>query len=82
MAANIDLPPAKYDHPYPGPVQYVWDFPVEQDGDFLWSYTVPPRRRGGTCLIHLSPIGSVVTNQVMTEETLLRPDTVMAGNTT
>jgi hypothetical protein len=72
MAADIDLPPAKYDHPYAGKVQYVYDFPVEQDGDFFWSYTVPPRRKGAPCLIHLSPIGSVVGNQVMTEETLRR----------
>jgi hypothetical protein len=70
MAADIDLPPARYDHPYAGKVQYVYDFPVEQDGDFFWSYTVPPRRKGAPCLIHLSPIGSVVDNQVMTEEML------------
>jgi len=73
MQADIDLPPAKYDHPYRGPVEYVYDFPLAlDDGDYLWGYTVPPKRRGGKCLIHLSPIGSVVTDQVMTEETLRR----------
>jgi hypothetical protein len=70
VAADVDLPPPKYDHPYRGPVQYVYDFPVQYDGDFFWGYTVPPRRKGGPCLIHLSPIGSVVDNQVMTEEAL------------
>jgi hypothetical protein len=73
MAADIDLPPAKYDHPSRGRVEFVYDFPLAlNDGDYLWGYTVLPRRRGGICLIHLSPIGSVVTNQVMTEETLRR----------
>jgi len=73
MQADIDLPPAKYDHPYRGQVQYVYDFPLSlDDGDYLWGYVVPARRPGGKCLIHLSPIGSVATNQVMTEETLRR----------
>src|SRR5262245_57855835 len=73
MAADIDLPPAKYDHPFRGNVQFVYDFPLAfADGDYLWGYTAPPRRVGEKCLIHLSPIGSIVHNQVMTEETLRR----------
>jgi hypothetical protein len=78
IAADVDLPPPKYDHPYPGRVQFVYDFPVAVEDSYLWAYTVPPRRRGGACLIHLSPIGSVVDNQVMTEEalkTLIRHET-------
>ena len=71
MGADIDLPPARYDHPYNGPVRYVYDFPyTTEDGDFMWGYTIPPKRKGGVCVIHLSPIGSVVENQVMTEESL------------
>jgi hypothetical protein len=78
MQADIDLPPPQYDHPYRGQVEFVYDFPIEVDGEYLWGHTVPPRRPGGKCLIHLSPIGSVVTNQVMTEEglrTLIRHET-------
>lgn len=81
-AANIDLPPAKYDHPYRGHVQFVYDFPIESDGDYYWGYTVPPRRPGGKCLIHLSPIGAVIENQVMTEEmlrVLIRHETAHCG---
>lgn len=80
MAADIDLPPTRYDHAYRGQVEYVYDFPIavaedgqrgySADDDHMWGYTVPPKRRGGKCLIHLSPIGSVVDNQVMTEEML------------
>lgn|SRR5262249_37986593 len=70
MPADIELPPPQYDHPYPGQVELVYDFPIEVDGDYLWGYTEPPRRPGGKCLIHLSPIGAVVTNQVMTKEGL------------
>jgi hypothetical protein len=63
------LPPTKYDRPYRGEVQYVWDFPYTlARNDHLWGYTVPPRRRGGKCLVHLSPIGSVVNNEVMTRK--------------
>jgi hypothetical protein len=73
MAPDMDLPPAKYDRPYRGQIEYVYDFPLATtDGEYLWGYTVPPRRPGGTCLVHLSPIGSVVHNMVMTKEVLLR----------
>src|SRR5262249_35651106 len=73
MAADVDLPPTKYDHPYRGHVQYVYDFPLARnDGEYLWGYTAPPRRPGAPCLIHLSPIGSIVNNEVMTEESLRR----------
>jgi hypothetical protein len=73
MPGDIDLPPAKYDRPYQGQIEYVYDFPLTtRDGDYLWGYTVPAKRPGGKCLIHLSPIGSVVMNMVMTEEVLLR----------
>jgi hypothetical protein len=34
----------------------------------MWGYTVPPRRKGGPCLIHLSPIGTVIENQVVSEQ--------------
>jgi hypothetical protein len=71
MAPDIGLPPAKYDRPYRGHVEYVYDFPLEtRDGYFLWGYTGPPRRGGGKCLVHLSPVGSVVQNMVMTKEVL------------
>jgi hypothetical protein len=71
--ADIDLPPTKYDHPYRGQVEFVYDFPLAlSDGEYLWGYTVPAKRPGGKCLVHLSPIGSVVNNEVMTEETLRR----------
>jgi hypothetical protein len=71
MAAEVDLPPTKYDHPYGGHIEFIYDFPLAlDDGDYLWGYTVPPRRRGGKCLVHLSAVGSVVNNQVMTKETL------------
>jgi hypothetical protein len=72
MAADIDLPPPQYDHAYPGPVYLVWDYPYKYDGDHFWGYTEVPRFKRGACLIHLSPIGSVVENQVMTEESLRR----------
>jgi len=71
VAADIDMPPPRYDHPYHGKVQFVYDFPYQtEDGDFMWGYTIPPKRKGSLCLIHLSPIGSVVDNQVMTAESL------------
>jgi hypothetical protein len=66
----IDMPPRKYDHPYPN-IKYVMDFPLEtQDGDIWWGFTEPPLKRGGVCIVHLSPIGSVRGSQVMTEEGL------------
>jgi hypothetical protein len=69
MPADIDLPPSKYDRPYRGQIEFVYDFPLAtDDGNYLWGYTVPPKRAGGKCLVHLSPVGSVVNNEVMTEE--------------
>jgi len=72
-AADINLPPAQYDRPYSGQIEFVYDFPREMaDGEYLWGYTVPPRRPGGKCVVHLSPVGSVVDNMVMTKEVLPR----------
>jgi hypothetical protein len=72
MPAMVDSPPAKYDHAYAGPVQIVWDFPYTAGADdFMWGWTKPPKRPGGVCVVHLSPIGSVIYNQVMTQDTLL-----------
>jgi hypothetical protein len=34
VAADVDLPPPKYDHPYRGPVQYVYDFRSSMTGTF------------------------------------------------
>jgi hypothetical protein len=31
VAADVDLPTAKYDHPYRGQVQYAYDFPLALD---------------------------------------------------
>jgi hypothetical protein len=72
VTADIDLPPAKYDHPYRGQVQYVYDFPRTYNGDLFWGYTVAPQHKGGKCVIHLSPVGSVSGKQVMTEAALER----------
>jgi hypothetical protein len=33
MAADIDLPPTKYDHPYRGQVEYAYDFPIAVTAD-------------------------------------------------
>jgi len=42
VAADVDLPPPQYDHPYGGHVEYVYDFPLALGNDeYLWGYTVP-----------------------------------------
>lgn len=67
--AVIDPPPPQYDHLYPH-VRYVYDYPkyVYWDDDtwaWAWEYVEP----GKTCTIHLSPVGSRIYQQIMTEET-------------
>jgi hypothetical protein len=52
---DANPPPKPYDHPYTGPVQIVKDLPA--DGS-IWGFTEPPKVKGGTCVIHLAPLGS------------------------
>jgi hypothetical protein len=34
MAADVDLPPPRFDHPYRGEVRFVYDFPLAVDDSY------------------------------------------------